>query len=62
MATKPQLSSFHKRRLKRIAKELLNMSNRWEDVDDWLSSRFVDIAEQVKALERQVCDSGLRKR
>lgn len=62
MATKPQLSSFHKRRLKRIAKELLNMSNRWEDVDEWLSSRFVDTAEQVKALERQVCDSGLRKR
>ncbi|WP_164144177.1 hypothetical protein [Serratia marcescens] len=62
MATKPQLASFHRRRLKRIAKELINMSDKWEDVDYWISERFSDASESIKLLERQVCELSKSKR
>ncbi|HIE4801247.1 TPA: hypothetical protein ACXNDR_003963 [Serratia marcescens] len=62
MATKPQLASFHRRRLKRIAKELINMSDKWEDVDYWISERFSDASESVKLLERQMSEASKARR
>lgn len=47
MATKRQLASFHHRRLTRMYRELIQMSDRWDDVDGWASQRLLDIAEQI---------------
>jgi hypothetical protein len=56
MATNKQLASYHARKLKRIAKELRNLSAEWEDVDNWLSARFEDEAANVDTLKTQLTE------
>ncbi len=57
MATNRQLASYHARQLKRIAKELRKLSVEWEDVDNWLSTRFDDEADNIIRLKTQLTES-----
>ncbi len=58
MATKRQLASFHNRRLKRMNRELIQMSDRWDDVDEWVSQRILDVSEQLKLLTRHINETS----
>lgn len=62
MATNRQLASYHARSLKRIAKELRKLSVEWDDVDNWISSRFEDAAGSIDLLKSQLIESFKEER
>jgi hypothetical protein len=62
MATNRQLASYHARSLKRIAKELRKLSIEWDDVDNWIATRFDDAAGSIDLLKSQLLDSFKKER
>ncbi|WP_447876859.1 hypothetical protein [Serratia fonticola] len=62
MATNRQLASYHARSLKRISKELRKLSVEWDDVDNWISSRFEDAAGSIDLLKSQLIESFKEER
>jgi hypothetical protein len=47
-ASKRQIAARHVRRLRTIRKNVLQMSEQWEDVDQFYVSRLEELADQVE--------------
>lgn len=52
--TKKQLASRHARRLHTMQKQLMDMSEQWEDLDQFCVNLLAGVADNLKAVSQEL--------
>lgn len=56
--TKKQLASRHVRRMRTIRKQLLEMSEQWEELDQFNVNTLEELADKVEDVAKDLVETG----